>query len=131
MQLIKWVHEPLWIAKVKVIHWPWSKVTQIQHFFSLETARPTEDKFHMKSPWDGGMKIYSNDPGHMTSMAAMPICGKNLKKSNWKANDLKCWYVASGTQVLPNLFKWWPWIDLDLFYGKVKFVPLCFCMGKK
>ena len=21
------------------------------------------------------------------------------------------------------------WVDLDLFYGKVKFGPLCFCMG--
>ena len=25
----------------------------------------------------------------------------------------------------------WPWVDLDLFYGKVKFGPLCFCMGKR
>ena len=28
------------------------------------------------------MKIYSNGSGHMTSMAAMPIYGKNLKKSS-------------------------------------------------
>ena len=28
----------------------------------------------------GGMKVYSNSPGHMTKMAAMPIYGKNLKK---------------------------------------------------
>ena len=27
-----------------------------------------------------GMKIYSNGPGHMTNMAAMPMFGKNLKK---------------------------------------------------
>ena len=26
------------------------------------------------------MKVYSNDPGHMTKMAAIPICGKNLKQ---------------------------------------------------
>ena len=30
----------------------------------------------------GGMKVYSNGPGHMTKMAAMPIYGKNLKKSS-------------------------------------------------
>ena len=30
----------------------------------------------------------------------------------------------------PNLFKWWPWIDLDLFYSTVKFGSFCFCMGK-
>ena len=22
---------------------------------------------------------------------------------------------------LPSLYKWWPWVDLDQFYGKVKF----------
>ena len=38
----------------------------------------------MKPPWDGGMKIYSNSPGHMTSMATMPIYGKNLFFSGTK-----------------------------------------------
>ena len=28
------------------------------------------------------MKINSNDVGHMTNMAAMPIYGKNLKQSS-------------------------------------------------
>ena len=52
------------------------------NFFSLETARPVEAKFHVKPPWDGGMKECSNGLGHMTHMAAMPIYGKNLKKSS-------------------------------------------------
>ena len=30
--------------------------------------------------WGGiGMKIYTNELGHMTNIAAMPIYGKNLK----------------------------------------------------
>ena len=29
------------------------------------------------------MKIYINELGHMTNMAAMPIYGKNLKKSSF------------------------------------------------
>ena len=64
----------------------------------------------------------------MTKMATMPIYGKNLKKNLWnqEADDLACWYVASGARVLPSFFKWWPWVDIDLFYGKVKFGPLCF-----
>ena len=36
-------------------------------------------------------------------------------------------------QVLPTLFKlWklWPWVDLDLFYDKVKFGYIGFCMGR-
>ena len=49
---------------------------------SLETTRPIEAKFHMESLWDGGMKVCSNGPGHMTKMATMPIYGKNLKKSS-------------------------------------------------
>ena len=55
---------------------------------------------------------------------------KNLLLRNQKAYDLETWYAASGGRLLPSLFKCWPWIDLDLFYGKVKFGPLCFCMGK-
>ena len=31
-----------------------------------------------------------------------------------------------------TLFKWWPWVDLDLFYGKVKFDPLqCRSLNEK
>ena len=30
--------------------------------------------------WDGGKKVCSNGPGHMTKMTAMSIYGKNLKK---------------------------------------------------
>ena len=29
-----------------------------------------------------------------------------------------------------SLFKWWSWVDLDLFYGKVKFGSLGFSIGK-
>ena len=29
-----------------------------------------------------GIKIYTNELGHMTNLAAMPIYGKNLKKSS-------------------------------------------------
>ena len=32
----------------------------------------------MKANGRIGMKIYKNELGHMTSMAAMPIYGKNL-----------------------------------------------------
>ena len=80
-----------------------------------------------------GNESYSNNLGHMTKMAAMPICGKDMKIRliwNQKADDLESLYAASGTLVLPSLFKWWPCVDLILFNGKVKFGPLCFCMGK-
>ena len=62
----------------------------------------------MESPWDGGTKVCSTGPGHMTKMAAMPLYGKNLKKFlllNQTANDLEIWYAASGARVLSSLFK--------------------------
>ena len=70
------------------------------NFFSLKTARPIEAKFHMGPPWDTRPKVYSNGPGHMTKMAAMPIYSKNLKHIllwNRKAGDLESWYAAFGT----------------------------------
>ena len=36
----------------------------------------------METPWDAGTKVYSNSPGHMTKMAAMPIYGKTPLKSS-------------------------------------------------
>ena len=103
------------------------------NFFSSITTKPIEAKFHVEPPWEGGTKACSNGLGHMAKMAAMPIYGKNLWKSflwNWKADDLETLYTALSILVLPSLFKWCPWIDRDLFYGKVKFGPLCFCMEK-
>ena len=61
---------------------PWSLRFTFSNFFSLETSRPIEAKFHVEPPWDRGLKICSNDLCHMTNMATMPIYGKNLKKSS-------------------------------------------------
>ena len=44
----------------------------------------------------------------MTKMAAMPIYGKNHKKSSppmQLTDGLETWYVALGIRVLPRLFK--------------------------
>ena len=71
------------------------------------------------------MKINTNELGHMTNMAAMPIYGKTLKNlllQNQKTHDLETWYVALCMEVLPQLLKFSPWFDLDLFYAKVNLV---------
>ena len=72
-----------------------------------ETTGPIEAKFYVGRPWVGGTIVCSNRPGQMTKVATMPIYGKNLKNLLWnqKADDLESWYAASGTQVLPSLFK--------------------------
>ena len=69
-------------------------------------------------PWVIGMKICSNVPGDKTKMAPRPIYGENLKNlhlRNQEAHYLETCYTASSTQVLPNLFKWWHWVDLAHF----------------
>ena len=68
----------------------------------------------------------------MTKMAAMPIYGKNLKNllRNQKAYDLETWYVSSGDQVLPSLFKWWPGLTLTYFMAMSNLVPYAFVWEK-
>ena len=83
-------------------------VSTYLNFFFLETARPIEAKFYMMPQLDERTKICPNGLGHMTNMAAMHIYGKNLKNHllwNLKADDPESWYAASGTRVLPSLFK--------------------------
>ena len=55
-------------------------MSTFSNIFSSEITWLIEVKFRVEPPWDGGMKVCSNGPGHMTKMAAMPIYGKNLKK---------------------------------------------------
>ena len=54
-------------------------VSTISNIFSSETTGPIEAKFHVEPCWDGGTKVYSNGPGHMTTMADKPIYLQNLK----------------------------------------------------
>ena len=55
-------------------------VSTFSNIFSSETTGPIETKFHAEPPREGGTKVCSNRPGHMTKLAAMPIYGKNFKK---------------------------------------------------
>ena len=88
----------------------------------------------MELLWDGGTKICSNGPGHMTKMTAMRIYGKNLKKIIFSGTKrLMTLKLGMHHRVL-GLYRGCSnddWIDLDLFYGKVKFGSLSFCMGER
>ena len=82
-------------------------MSTFSNIFFSETTWPIEANFHVEPPWDGGTKVCSNGPGHMTKMAAMSIYGKtltNLLLRNQKTYDLVTWYVALGARVLPSIF---------------------------
>ena len=99
-------------------------------YLFLRNCRLIEAKFYVNPPWDGGMKVFSNGPGHMTNMAAMPIYVTNLKTHllwNQKADDIESWYAASGTRVLPNYA---PWVTLTYFMARSNLVPYAFVWEK-
>ena len=65
------------------------------------------------------MKIYTNELGHMTNMAAMPIYGKDLKKSSspepidWRPWNIVCSIMyGSTTNVVQIMTLGWPWLIL-------------------
>ena len=65
----------------------------------------------------------------MTKTAAVSIYGKTLTNPLLRNHlaALKSWYVSYGETVFKSLYKWWTWVDLDLFDGKLKVFPLGFC----
>ena len=86
----------------------------------------------MESPRDGGTKVCSNGPGHMTKMAAMPIYGKNFKNllRNKKTDDLEIWMqhrVLEYYQVCSNND---PGLTLTYFTAKSNLVPYAFVWEK-
>ena len=131
----KWVHDDLWQPMVKVIHWPLSKVTQIQHFQisfpkTLSRLKPNFIwSLHGMLGWQFIYMFRITWPRWLPS-PNMVKKNKNLLLRNQEADDIETWYTASGTEVLPNLFKWWHWVDLDHSFDMIKFVSYCFCMGE-
>ena len=103
------------------------------NIFSSETAWQISQISYGASMGWGNESLFKRSRSH----EQWPTCPymvkilKNLLLQNQKADDLEIWYAAPGAQVLPSFFKCRPWVDFDLFYGKVKFGPLCFCMGKR
>ena len=88
----------------------------------------------MESLWDGGMKVYSNCPGHMTKMTTMPIYGKNLKKSSspepksqWPWNLVCSIRCSSTTKFVQMMTLGWPWPIL--WRGQIWFLMILY--GKK
>ena len=91
-------------------------MSTFSNIFSSETTWPIEANFHMEPPWDRGMKVYSNGPGHMTKMATMPIYGKNLKNSSspepkgwWPWNLIYSIGFSHNTRFIQMMTLGWPW----------------------
>ena len=108
--------------------------SRFSNFFSLETARLIEAKFHVDPPWDGGTKVSSTGQGHMTKMAAMPIYGKNIKKSSLEPKGWRPWKLICNIEYLSTakyvqmMTLGWPW---PILLGQGQFLSLMLLYGKK
>ena len=110
-------YEVEWVSEVKVILWPWSKVTQTSKlklvFRRNRLAIWNQSLF--ESLRENRNENYTNVLGHMTNMAAMPIYGKNFKISSsqepidrWPWN-LVCGIVyVSATKIVQIMTLGWP-----------------------
>ena len=64
----------------------WEKMLRISNGFFSEASGPMLFRFQVEPPFGWGMKDCQNNRGPFTKMAAMPIYGKNLKKSSSELN---------------------------------------------
>ena len=129
--------------------WRYMSIEGQGHFLTLAQGRvhsKIQTGFSQKllccSEWNFVWKISGTMKWKVDNMVLVtwprwpprPYTVKTLQKVllwNRPADFHETWYVALGTHAHHNLFKWWPWNDLDLFYGKVKFGNLGFFMGKR
>ena len=85
------------------------------------TAGRIKAKFYVEPPWVGGTKFCSQHLGHMTKMAATPIYGKNTSRIFFPGTGRP---ISTQLQPIIVCSNDDPGVDLDLFYGKVKFCKL-------
>ena len=104
------------------------KVIKISNIFSSETKGPIQVRFYTKHLCLTGIKVYIIGPGYITKMAVMPIYPKNHKKIFFSRTvsqmTMKLDRQQKRLEPYKNHINDDPWVNL--FYGKVKFVPLEF-----
>ena len=135
--LTDWDNEDMWVLKVKVISWPWTKVIYIQNlklaFLTNHWVSQNQILFGA-SLGRGNESLYKWSRSHDQDGRHAQKCSKpwkNLLLQNHWANCLETWHVASEYVVLQNLYKSWPLVDLDLFYSKVNQGSLMLFYRKK
>ena len=128
----KVLHAPLWISKVNVIQWPWSKVTRIEclstfsNDFSFETSGLILIKFHIQYLGNRGSKICSNGSGHMAEMASIIPQENTFFSRTTGFIAFETWYVASSDWVLLMCTNADPRLTLTYFSSVSNSVPWTF-----
>ena len=128
--LVTWPRLPTrpyrWAYSIPMLRRPSLSSTIFKHLLLLNRLA-NQSKIVCGASLGRGNQNLINGPGHMTMMAVTPIYGKKSSSPEPAGRFLR----KLGTPVHHSLYKWWPWSDLGLFYGKVNFGHLGFSMGKK
>ena len=101
----EWVNEVEWVSKVKVILWPWSKVTQISKL----------------NVW----LLVCILRWAIQGLLALLFLFKILRNQIWPSSltllhseSPKLYTILAFLSAIRlSLYIWWLWVDLDLFYG--------------
>ena len=124
MEKTNWVHEGtcMWVCNVKVISWPWPKVIYIWKlkFAFLRNHWAIFNQMLFVSFWKHWNENLVTWPRWLPCPYLVKTLQNLLLLNQWTVFH-KTWYVASRTPADHSLLKWCPWVDLDLFYCKVKF----------
>ena len=114
-----------WQPKVKAIHWH-SDSTFSNFFSSKKHLGRLKPNFLWSLSGMLGWKFVQMFRATWPRWLPSPYMVKTFKNvllRNQEADDIETWYEASSTQVLPNWFKWWHWVDLVHFYDMVNLFP--------
>ena len=127
----------MWVLKVKVISWPWPKVSYIWNLklaFLRNHLANQNQILYVSFQVQGNENLLTWWWSHYQDGPQCPYMVKNPSKNlplrNRWTDFHETWYVAWMTPAHHSLFKWWSWVDLDLFYDKVKFGNIVFSIGK-
>ena len=114
----KWLHESIWISKVKVIHWmvQGHSDSTFSNFFFLETAWLIEAKFYMGPPWDEETEVWSQKSRSHDQDGHHAHIWKKLKKSSslepkgwWPWKLVCCIGYLSATKFVQMMMLGWLW----------------------
>ena len=117
----------MWVLKVRVISWPWPKVSYIWNLklaFLRNHWAIQSQILYVSFQVQGNENLLTWWWSHDQNGCHAHIWKKPFKNRplwNPLTDFHRTWYVALVTPAHHNLLKWCPWVDLDLFYGKVKF----------
>ena len=107
--------------------------SSFSNIFSWETAMPIKPNFMWSLSGIGERKFVQMVQVTWPRWPPCPYMVETWKIIvlwNQKADDLESLYAASSAQVLPSLFKWWPWLTLTCFTTRSNFVSYGFVWEK-